>query len=201
MKIDLPIVVEGKYDKIKLTSFIDATVIPTDGFGIFKNKEKVELLRKLSHNNGVIVLTDSDSAGSIIRSYLKNVLGDEKIYNVFLPEIKGKEKRKSKNSAEGLLGVEGIDEKTITDALKKYLPAQIVNSEKKTEKTDPITKAFLMQCGLSGCENSSKLRIKLLNKMGIPSSIAPNTLIRVLNDISNKDEIIKIIEEIKRSDE
>ena len=191
IKLDMPVIVEGKYDKIKLSSIIDATIITTDGFGIFKNKEKAQLIKKLSENRGVIVLTDSDSAGSIIRSYLKNIIGEDKIFNVFLPEIKGKERRKSSPSAEGLLGVEGVEKKIILSALERF----IVN-EKNKEKTEPITKAFLMQCGLSGCENSSELRKKVLSKLSIPNAVAPNTLLKMLNDVSSRGEILNILKEI-----
>ena len=195
IKLDMPVIVEGKYDKIKLSSIIDATIITTDGFGIFKNKEKVQLIKKLSENRGVIVLTDSDSAGSIIRSYLKNIIGDDKIFNVFLPEIKGKERRKTSPSAEGLLGVEGVDKKIILSALERF-----VVKEKRVEQTEPITKAFLMQCGLSGCENSSELRKQVLSKLSIPTAVAPNTLLKVLNDVSSREEIINILKELARDD-
>lgn len=190
ISLDMPIIVEGKYDKIKLSSIVDATIITTEGFGIFKNKDRVQLIKKLAEKKGVIVLTDSDSAGSIIRSYLKNIIGEEKIYNVFLPEIKGKERRKITPSAEGLLGVEGVDKGIILSALKRFLP------DNKLQPKKPITKAFLMQCGLSGCENSSQLRKEVLKKLNIPNSVAPNTLLRVLNDISSREEILKIIKEI-----
>lgn len=190
ISLDMPIIVEGKYDKIKLSSIVDATIITTEGFGIFKNKDRVQLIKKLSEKKGVIVLTDSDSAGSIIRSYLKNIVGEEKIYNVFLPEIKGKERRKITPSAEGLLGVEGVDKEIILSAFKRFLP------DNKLQPKEPITKAFLMQCGLSGCENSSQLRKEVLKKLNIPNSVAPNTLLRVLNDISSREEILKIIKEI-----
>ncbi|MBQ4154654.1 MAG: DUF4093 domain-containing protein [Clostridia bacterium] len=190
ISLDMPIIVEGKYDKIKLSSIVDSTIITTEGFGIFKNKDRVQLIKKLAEKKGVIVLTDSDSAGSIIRSYLKNIIGEEKIYNVFLPEIKGKERRKITPSAEGLLGVEGVDKEIILSALKRFLP------DNKFQPKEPITKAFLMQCGLSGCENSSQLRKEVLKKLNIPNSVAPNTLLRVLNDISSREEILKIIKEI-----
>ena len=133
IKLDLPIIVEGKYDKIKLSSIFDAVIITTEGFGIFKNKEKSELIKKLAEKNGVIVLTDSDSAGSIIRSHLKNILSEDKIHHIFLPPIKGKEKRKTKASSEGLLGVEGINKEIILKAFERFLP--------KTEKkaNSPIT--------------------------------------------------------------
>lgn len=192
IKIDLPIIVEGKYDKIKLSSFIEATIITTDGFGIFKSKEKVKLIKKLAEKNGIIVLTDSDSAGSIIRSYLKNIIGDEKIYNVFLPQIKGKEKRKSKESSEGYLGVEGTEKEIIIKALNRFCGKDI-NAVKENE----ITKAFLVSAGLSGGKNSKSLRNELLKRLNLPTAIAPNTLVKVLNQISSKEQILRILECIK----
>ena len=190
LKIDLPIVVEGKYDKIKLSSFIDATIITTDGFKIFKDSQKLLLIKRLAERSGIIVLTDSDSAGSIIRSYLKNVVGEDKIFNIFLPEIKGKERRKTNFSAEGLLGVEGIEKDIILKALERFMSNRQKNNLKIGEY---ITKAFLMSVGLTGGQNSSVLRGQLLKKLGLPTAIAPNTLIRVLNDITTREEIIDIL--------
>ena len=190
LKVTLPIIVEGKYDKIKLSSFLEATIITTDGFGIFKSKDKVRLIKKLAEKDGIIVLTDSDSAGSIIRSYLKNIIGEEKIYNVFLPEVKGKEKRKTKESSEGFLGVEGISKEVIISALERFL------KNKDAEKEEEITKAFLMSVGLSGGENSSRLRKELLRKLDLPTTISPNTLIKVLNDITTKEEILDILSKL-----
>ena len=123
IRLDMPIIVEGKYDKIKLSLIFDTVIITTDGFGIFKNKEKVELIKKLSEKNGIIILTDSDSAGSIIRSYLKNILSEDKIHHILLPPVKGKERRKNKPSAEGILGVEGMDQEVIIKAFERFLPS------------------------------------------------------------------------------
>lgn len=192
IKLDLPIIVEGKYDKIKLSSIFDTVILTTEGFGIFKNKEKVELIKKLSLKNGIIVLTDSDSAGSIIRSYLKNILSEDKIHHIFLPPIKGKEKRKTKPSSEGFLGVEGIDKDIILKAFERFLPTNPPKEKK------PITTAFLMSQGLSGGEESALKRKYLLEKLGLPYCISPATLKKVLVDISSEEEIIKIMKDYKR---
>lgn len=191
IKLELPIIVEGKYDKIKLSSIFDTVILTTEGFGIFKNKEKVELIKKLSLKNGIIVLTDSDSAGSIIRSYLKNILSEDKIHHIFLPPIKGKEKRKTKASAEGLLGVEGTDKEIILKAFERFLP----NSPQQEKK--PITTAFLMSLGLSGTDDSVKRRKYLLEKLGLPYCISPATLKKVLGEISSEAEIIEIMKNYK----
>ena len=108
IRLDRPVIVEGKYDKIALKNIVDALIITTDGFGIFKNKEKCDLIRHLARKNGVIILTDSDSAGAIIRSYIKKIVSDCEIINVYVPELRGKEKRKAKPSKSGLIGVEGM---------------------------------------------------------------------------------------------
>ena len=191
IKLEQPIIVEGKYDKIKLSSIFDTIILTTDGFGIFKNKEKVDLIKKLAEKNGVIVLTDSDSAGGIIRSYLKNILSEDKIYNVFLPRIEGKEKRKTKASSEGLLGVEGTDKEIILKAFERFLPK--ANPKKKEE----ITTAFLMSLGLSGGADRALKRKYLLGKLKLPYSISPATLKKVLSEISSKDEIAAIMQDYK----
>lgn len=192
LKINIPIIVEGKYDKAKLTSLVDAVVISTDGFGIFKNTEKQELLKSLAKKSGVIVLTDSDSAGSIIRSYLKNIIGDDKIYHVVLPEIKGKERRKSKPSSDGLLGVEGTDKQIILGALKKFEKM----GPETSNQSAVVTKADLFEFGLSGGSNSKAKREYLLKRLGIPTSTAPNTMLRLLNEMTSADEIRDILSEM-----
>jgi len=190
--LEYPIIVEGKYDKIKLSSIFNTVILTTEGFGIFKNKEKVELIKKVSLKNGIIVLTDSDSAGSIIRSYLKNIISEDKIHHVFLPPIKGKERRKTKPSAEGLLGVEGTDKEIILKAFERFLPTTPTKNKK------PLTTAFLMSQGLSGTEDSVKRRKYLLEKLGLPYCISPATLKKILGEISNEEEIIEIMKNYKR---
>lgn len=190
IKLDLPIIVEGKYDKIKLSSLFDTVILTTDGFGIFKNKEKLELIKKLSQKSGIIVLTDSDSAGGIIRSYLKNILPEDKIHHIFLPRIEGKEKRKSKPSGEGLLGVEGIDKETILKAFERFLP-------KKSPNKKAITTAFLMSQGLSGGDDSVIKRKFLLDKLNLPYCISTSTLKKILSEISSEEEIANIMKEYK----
>ena len=191
IKLDLPIIVEGKYDKIKLSSIFDAVILTTDGFGIFKNKEKVELIKRLSEKNGIIVLTDSDSAGGIIRSYLKNILTEDKIHHIFLPRIKGKEKRKTNQSSEGLLGVEGIDKETILKAFERFLPKET------KQNTKTITTAFLMSQGLSGGDNSLLKRKYLLDKLNLPYCISTSTLKKVLSETSSEEEITSIMKKYK----
>ena len=178
------IVVEGKYDKIKLDSILDgAVVIATNGFRIFKDKEKTALLRKYAKERGVVVLTDSDSAGFLIRNHLKKILGNDYIKNAYIPEIKGKEKRKNAPSKEGLLGVEGISKEIILDALKKAGCGFEQRNEIK-----PVTKLDLFNDGYVGKPDSSERRIQLLKKLGLPEKLSVNALLDALNTFVGYDE-------------
>lgn len=189
IKLDMPIIVEGKYDKIKLSLIFDTVIITTDGFGIFKNSEKVALIKKLAQKNGVIVLTDSDNAGSIIRSHLKNILSDDKIHHVILPPVKGKERRKRAPSAEGILGVEGMKTEVIINAFERFLPNGAAPQDKK-----PISTAFLMAQGLSGGNNSKDKRKYLLDALGLPYCVSTATLKKILGEISSEQEIALIMQ-------
>ena len=154
IKLDKPVIVEGKYDKITLENIVDTLIITTDGFGIFKNKEKCDLIRCLAKKNGLIIMTDSDSAGAVIRSYIKKIASDCEIINVYVPELSGKEKRKDKPSKSGLLGVEGMTPEIIENALKKSGVFSV-----KTEERRKITKADMYAFGLSGREDSKEKEI------------------------------------------
>lgn len=183
IKLKETIIVEGKYDKIKLSSIFDANIIEIGGFKIYKNKEIIELLKRIADNSGVIILTDSDSSGFRLRSYLKSCLSGKKVYHVYIPDIKGKEKRKSKYSAEGLLGVEGIEAEIIKEAFKKS--GVLYNSEEK-EASEKITKLDLYKAGLYGKENSKEKRKEFLIKNNLPEKISPNSLIDILNGLGIK---------------
>lgn len=189
IRLDMPIIVEGKYDKIKLSSLFDTTILTTDGFGIFKNKEKIALIRRLAEKKGVIVLTDSDSAGGIIRSYLKNVLKEEQIHHVFLPRIAGKERRKTKPSGEGLLGVEGIDQEIILKAFDRFLPKE------NTAPCHEITTAFLMELGLSGMPDSKVRRNFLLDRLELPRAVSTATFKKILGQITDPETVRAMMKE------
>ncbi|MBQ2897883.1 MAG: DUF4093 domain-containing protein [Clostridia bacterium] len=193
MKIKEVIIVEGKYDKIKLDSLLDATVISLDGFQIFKDKEKKELIKMYAEKRGIVILTDSDSAGFLIRNHLKGWIDPKCIKNAYIPEIEGKEKRKEKAGKEGLLGVEGMTKEIILDALKKA-------GCTKNEKADltPVTKTDLFASGLSGSENSAKLRQAFLKKAGFPSKLSSNAFLDAINSFLGKEEFEKILKEIKK---
>lgn len=180
--INQPIIVEGKYDKIKLESLVDGLIITTDGFRIYKDKEKLSLIRAFAMNGGVIVLTDSDGAGFQIRNHLKSCIGNGKITNIYIPDIFGKEKRKEKPSKEGKLGVEGIDAEILR---KAFLEAGVLSDSEPKEPW--LTKAELLDDGLTGGENSALLRKKLAAELSLPEHISVNALIEVLNRLYDRE--------------
>ena len=194
IKIEQAIIVEGKYDKIKLSSIVNAVIIVTNGFGIFKDEEKLELIRYYARKTGIIILTDSDSAGFQIRNHIKGAVKNGKIYNVYIPDIMGKEKRKIKPSAEGKLGVEGVEKKII---LKAFENAGITASESSDNSIPEITKTDLYMFGLSGGNNSSILRKKLLAYLKLPSLLSANSMLEVLNTMMSYDELKEIMDKIQ----
>lgn len=178
IKILLPIIVEGRYDKSTLSSIFEANVITTGGFSIFNSKEKQILIRKLAERGGVILLTDSDGGGRQIRSFLLGILPKDKIYNVYIPEIKGKEKRKSTPSAAGLLGVEGMEKEVLISALSPF-----INSDpcEKTGNIRSVTKLDFYNDGLSGGAGAAELRSRLARSLGLPHDMTANALIEAIN--------------------
>ncbi len=194
IKIEQAIIVEGKYDKIKLSSIVNAVIIVTNGFGIFKDEEKLELIRYYARKTGIIILTDSDSAGFQIRNHIKGAVKNGKIYNVYIPDIMGKEKRKVKPSAEGKLGVEGVEKKII---LKAFENAGITASESSDNSIPEITKTDLYMLGLSGGNNSSILRKKLLAYLKLPSLLSANSMLEVMNTMMSYDELKEIMDKIQ----
>lgn len=187
IKITQPIIVEGKYDKITLSNVVDTLIIATNGFSIFKDKEKCALIRTLAHRDGVIVMTDSDSAGNIIRSHIKNIVDGGKIINVYVPLIKGKEKRKDTYSKEGFLGVEGMSKEIIAEALEK---SGVLYSETR-KGTPKITKTDMYLLGLSGDECSKQKREELLMFLNLPHNLTANAMLDVLNTLFTKEEFIQ----------
>lgn len=184
-KIAQVIVVEGKYDLIKLSSIVDALIITTDGFRIFKDKEKRELIKAVGEKNGVIVFTDSDAAGFKIRAFLTSILPKEMIRHAYIPNIEGKERRKDSPSKEGLLGVEGVDDDVIIDALEKAgAQIEILNPNDRR-----ISKFDLFDLGLSGRQDSSELRRKLLKHMNLPTRMSSNSMLDVLNCLITYNEL------------
>lgn len=191
IKISEAIVVEGKYDKIKLSRLFDTLIIPTNGFDIYKNKNKLNMLKRIGEKNGIIILTDSDSAGFRIRNHLRSCLGDVSVKNAYVPEIEGKEKRKDQPSKEGLLGVEGISDEMIVQS--------IMSQTQQVEKADDkITKIHFFELGLTGCTDSAEKRARLCKKLGLPVKISANQLISTLNSLYTKEEFYELIDGFRR---
>ncbi|MCL1858069.1 MAG: DUF4093 domain-containing protein [Oscillospiraceae bacterium] len=190
IKLNQTIIVEGKYDKIKLKSIIDANIITTDGFRIYNNIQKRALIKNIAEKTGVIILTDSDSAGKKIRNFIKSCVGEEKIINVYIPRISGKERRKPESSKENVIGVEGIGKDLLTEILKKF---GVAECDKKA-KTKKITKIDFYDDGLSGKQDSSEKRKYLCEKLDIPYMQA-NSLIEAVNILLDYSEYKKIIGE------
>lgn len=185
IKIKEAVIVEGKYDKIKLSGIIDTVIIETDGFAIFKDKEKQKLIRFLSEKRGIIIMTDSDSAGFKIRNFINGITKSENIKNVYIPDIYGKEKRKTESSKEGKLGVEGMTPDIIMTALEK---AGVLCSENDKESGKDITHTDFFEDGVSGGENSSEIRKMLAKELNLPERISSSSLLKIINSYMTYDE-------------
>lgn len=191
IKIDKVIVVEGRYDKIKLSSMIDGIIIETEGFGIFKDKDKQKLIRKLAETKGIAILTDSDSAGFVIRNFITSIVPKEYITNVYIPDIYGKEKRKDSPSKEGKLGVEGVSAEILKEAFKK---AGIGVSQSETNKRKKITLNDFFDDGLTGDTQSKRKRTDLLKKLDLPERMSTKAMLDILNTFITYDEYKKLVE-------
>lgn len=195
LKIKEAVIVEGKYDRQRLMGFIDAPIITTSGFRVFKDKEKQTLIRKLACERGLVIMTDSDSAGFVIRNFLRGIVQDaDSIKHCYIPQIEGKEKRKDTPSKEGYLGVEGLCESQLREALAKS--GVIVSDSQSAAPNDPVTKSDLYEMGLSGRENSAALRAKLLTSLGLPTYLSANALLSVINSLYSKQEVLDKLKNI-----
>lgn len=191
IKIDKVIIVEGRYDKIKLSSMIDGIIIETEGFGIFKDKDKQKLIRKLAETKGIAILTDSDSAGFVIRNFITSIVPKEYITNVYIPDIYGKEKRKDSPSKEGKLGVEGVSAEILKEAFKK---AGIGVSQSETNERKKITLNDFFDDGLTGYTQSKRKRTDLLKKLDLPERMSTKAMLDILNTFITYDEYKKLVE-------
>ena len=196
IKINEAVIVEGKYDKIKLSAILDTVIIETDGFAIFKDKEKQKLIRFLSEKRGIIIMTDSDSAGFKIRSFIKNITKNENIKNVYIPDIYGKEKRKTEASKEGKLGVEGMKTDVIMTALTK---AGVICAENEKNESREITRTDFFEDGISGRDNSSEIRKSLAKELDLPERISASSLLKIINTYMTYDEYKDAIDRVKKS--
>lgn len=192
LKLKQAVIVEGKYDKIKLSTIIDALIIDVGGFHVFKNKETIELIKLMANTCGIIIMTDSDSAGMLIRNKISQIALGGKIYHAYVPEVLGKEKRKTKHSAEGLLGVEGMDKKYILAALQRCG----LDTDNDGLNTYKFTTLDLYELGLTGKEYSKELRSRLLERLNLPKCISKNNLLKVLGYIVTLEQLREICNEI-----
>lgn len=184
------IVVEGRYDKNTLSQVVDAVIIETGGFGIFNDSQKRNLLKKLAESRGLIIMTDSDAAGFMIRNHLKGCIAPELIKHAYIPDIYGKERRKSAPSREGKLGVEGMSPQVILEALSRA--GATFQGLEHTEDQSRISKADLYRKGLSGGENSAALRKELMKKLELPERLSAQGLLDVLNAIMSREEFMTL---------
>ena len=190
IKVDQIVIVEGKYDKIKLSSIIDGIIIETEGFGIFKDKEKQKLIRKLAEKKGIVILTDSDSAGFVIRNFITSIVPNEFITNVYIPDIFGKEKRKESYSKEGKLGVEGVPAEIIAEAFAKAGIGVAASEEKNIKE---ITLNDFYDDKLTGAPDSKERRKKLLRQLDLPERMSTKAMLEMFNLFLTYDEYKKLV--------
>ena len=188
------ILVEGRYDKNTLSQIVDAPIFETSGFGIFKNKEQMALLRRVAESRGLIVFTDSDGAGFVIRNHVKSAIPAELLKHAYTPDILGKERRKSAPGKEGKLGVEGMTRDVILEALRR---AGATFEEQTQNKTGNITKQDMVTLGLSGGKGSARLRQKLLQKLKFPENMSANALLQALNLLLTLEELTDIVKTLE----
>lgn len=194
ISIEPVIIVEGRYDKNKIKQIFDTVVLETAGFGIFKDKEKAALIRRLAQTRGILVLTDPDHAGFLIRGYLKNIAAEGKVYHAYIPDRLGKEKRKAHPSREGKLGVEGVTEEEIIQAVRRSGVA--MNGEKEAREEKPVTKADLYALGLSGGPDSKEKRRLLLKKLDLPENMTAGALLEMINILGGASLLEQVLGEI-----
>lgn len=181
---------EGRYDKSRLSSILEATIVTTEGFGLYKNKAAQRLLRQLANQHGIVILTDSDGAGLQIRSFLQGLVPEAQVEHVYIPQVSGREKRKKTGSKEGLLGVEGMDNRVLLDVLER---AGIFSEEKSRPR---LTKAQLYALGLSGQADSAVLRKRLLKQMDFPTNLSANAFLNAVGALYSYDDLETLVKGI-----
>ena len=186
VKIREAIVVEGRYDKNTLSQILDAPILETSGFGIFKDKQQMALLRRIAETRGLIVFTDSDGAGFVIRNHIKSAIPGKYLKHAYIPDIYGKEKRKAAPGKEGKLGVEGMTKEVILESLRR---AGATIDGEEMAPVRQITKQDLMELGLSGTPEASQNRLKLLKKLNLPQHMSPNAMLQALNLLYTLEEL------------
>jgi ribonuclease M5 len=192
IKIKEAILVEGRYDKNTLSQIVDAPIFESDGFGIFKNREQMSLLRQVAQKRGLVVFTDSDGAGFVIRNHVKSAIDNRYLKHAYIPDVYGKERRKAAPGKEGKIGVEGMTKDVLLDALKR---AGATFNETVTTAARNITKQDFVELGLSGGQDSSEKRRQLLQKLGMPEKMSSNAMLQAVNLLYSKEELVKLMEE------
>ena len=195
-KIKEVIVVEGRYDKNTLSQIVDATVVTLGGFAVFNDREKVAFLRRLAEERGLIVLTDSDGAGFVIRNYLKGALPRDRVKQAYIPDIHGKERRKRAPGKEGKLGVEGMRPQVLLESLRRAGATFLDEEDQNTALKEPITKADLFALGLTGGTGSAARRQALLRQLDLPEHLTPNALLEALNLLYTREAFLKSAESL-----
>ena len=194
VKIKEAIVVEGRYDKNTLSQILDAPILETSGFGIFKDKQRLSLLRRIAETRGLIVFTDSDGAGFVIRNHIKSAIPGKYLKHAYIPDIYGKEKRKAAPGREGKLGVEGMTKEVILESLRR---AGATIEGEKSVPVRQITKQDLMELGLSGTPEASANRLKLLKHLNLPEHMSPNAMLQALNLLYDLEELTTFVESME----
>ncbi len=199
-RIKEAVIVEGVYDKIKLSRFLDGVILATNGFSVFCKNGRLETIKRLAETTGIVILTDPDSAGFKIRNYIKQALPPEQVKHAYIPDIKGKEKRKLQPGKEGLLGVEGVSEEIILNALKAA-GCEIDGSSTEAVSGRQITKADLYELGLSGGKDSSALRRRLAEELSLPAKLSANMLLAILNRLVTYEELREMAKQLNADNE
>ena len=191
LNIPYPVIVEGRYDKQRLQCVMDGQIITTDGFGVFNHKEKLTLIRALARKSPIILLTDSDGAGKLIRSHITSAVPKERLIQLYIPQIKGKEKRKEKASAAGTLGVEGMEDSLLYDL---FLPYAQTDADPLTRAAEnPLSKVDFYEDGLTGGANSTQKRDELAVKVGLPKGMSANALLEALKLLVTYEEYLTLV--------
>ena len=193
------IVVEGRYDKNTLSQIVDATILETGGFQIMKDKAQLSLLRRAAQTRGLIIFTDSDGAGFVIRNYLKGAIDPQYVKHAYIPDVAGKERRKTASGKEGKLGVEGMTPQVIVECLRRA--GATVEGEDTSARSAGITKVDMVEMGLSGRKDSNTKRLALMKQLSLPEHLSSNGLLQALNLLYTKDEIYSIVQALSTSGE
>lgn len=197
LKLNIPVIVEGKYDKARLSGVIDAVILPTDGFGVFRSREKQTLIRRLGQK-GLILLSDSDGGGRLIRSHLRGMLGGLTVYDLYVPAIPGKEPRKRAPSKAGILGVEGVPDPILRGVFETFLRAHPECGESgegsDPPAKEPVTRALLYDLGLTGGPDSARKRAAAAEALGLPPDMTANAFLEAAKMITDAEALERIVE-------